>query len=207
MPMNDPELVTRASRFHPWDAMAPAALSGILDRGPFRLTAETGCGGSTIVFSHASEHHVAFAIQGENRTISKLREQDDFRADTVNFIEGESKHTLPEYRFEEELDLMLLDGPHAYPLPQIEFAYLFPHLKVGGSLVIDDIQIPSVHELFTFLKIEPSVALEEVRVRTAFFRRINAVETGPDGWMLQGINRHTVWRYSWRDKLRKLLRR
>ena len=102
--------------------MAPTALSGILDRGPFRFTAETGCGGSTIVLSHASERHTAFAIEGENRTISELRKQGDFRADTVTFMEGESKLTLPEYRYEEELDLVLLDGPHAYPLPQIEFA-------------------------------------------------------------------------------------
>ena len=84
------ELVARASRFHPWDAMAPAALSGILDRGPFGCSAETGSGGSTIVLSHASKRHVAFAIEGENRTISELREHSDFRAGNVTFIEGES---------------------------------------------------------------------------------------------------------------------
>jgi hypothetical protein len=115
MPMNDPELVTRASHFHPWDAMAPTALSGILDRRPFRFTAETGCGGSTIVLSHASARHIAFAIEGENQTISELRRQSEFRPESVTFIEGESKQTLPEYRFEEQLDLVLLDGPHAYP--------------------------------------------------------------------------------------------
>jgi precorrin-6B methylase 2 len=205
--MNNPELVTRSSRFHPWDAMAPTALTGILDRGPFRFTAETGCGGSTIVLSHSSKRHTAFAIEGENRTISALRKEDDFRADTVTFIEGESKDTLPEYSFEEELDLVVLDGPHAYPLPQIEFAYLFPHVRVGGWLVIDDIQIPSVYELFAFLKMEPSVVLEEVRFRTAFFRRVSVVDAGPDGWTLQGMNRSTLWRYSWRDRLRRLLRR
>lgn len=205
--MDDHEFVVRASRFHAWDAMAPAALFGILERGPFHSSAETGCGGSTIVLSHASRRHVAFAIEGENRTISELRKQSDFRAGAVAFIEGESRDTLPQYRFEEPLDLALLDGPHAYPLPQIEFAYLFPHLKTGGWLVIDDIQIPSVYELFTFLKQEPTVALEEVRVRTAFFRRIGVVDAGPDGWTLQGMNRHIVWRYSWRDRLRKLLRR
>jgi hypothetical protein len=205
--MNDPELVTRASCFHPWDAMAPTALSGILDRGPFRFTAETGCGGSTIVLSHASGRHIAFAIEGENQTISKLRRHSEFRPESVTFIEGESKQTLFGYRFEEQLDLVLLDGPHAYPLPQIEFAYLFPHVRVGGWLVIDDIQIPSVYELFAFLKMEPSVVLEEVRLRTAFFRRVSVVDAGPDGWTLQGMNRRTVWRYSWRDRLRRLLRR
>jgi hypothetical protein len=63
--MRDPNLIVAASRFHPWDAMAPAGLSGILRRGPFRSSVETGCGGSSIVLSHASDHHIAFAIEGK----------------------------------------------------------------------------------------------------------------------------------------------
>lgn len=203
--MDDPNLVARASGFHPWDAMAPAALAGILQRGPFRASAETGCGGSTMVLSQASHRHIAFAIEGANRTITELRKQSDLRMETVIFVEGETRDTLPGYRFEDELDLALLDGPHAYPLPQIEFAYLFPRIRLGGWLVMDDIQIPSVYELFHFLQREPSVVLEEVVVRTAFFRKASAAEPSPDGWALQGMNRHTIWRYSWRDRLRRML--
>jgi len=205
--MHDSKLIARASGFHRWDAMAPAALSGILKRGPFRSSAETGCGGSTIVLSHASDRHTAFAIEGEYLTITELRKQGDCRTENVVFVEGETKDTLPGYKFEDEVDLVLLDGPHAYPLPQIEFAYLFPRLRQGGWLVVDDIQIPSVYELFHFLERESSVVLEEVAVRTAFFRRISAAEHGPDGWTLQGMNRHTIMRYSWRDRLRRLLGR
>jgi precorrin-6B methylase 2 len=205
--MQDLDLVKRASGFHPWDAMSPMALSAILNRGPFRSTAETGCGGSTIVLSHASDRHTAFAIDGKDRTISELRKQSDLRTGKVTFVEGETKDTLPRYRFEGELDLVLLDGPHAYPLPQIEFAYLFPWIRLGGWLVVDDVQIPSVYEIFDFLRKEPPVVLEEVVVRTAFFRRTGAAEHSPDGWARQGINRHTVLRYSWRDRLRTLLGR
>ncbi len=203
--MHDPHLIVRASGFHPWDAMAPAALSGILQRGPFRSSVETGCGGSTIVLSHASDQHVAFAIEGKDRTITELCKQSDLRTENVIFVEGETKDTLPGYQFEGEVDLVLLDGPHAYPLPQIEFAYLFPRIRLGGWLVVDDIQIPSVYELFHFLEMESAVALEEVAVRTAFFRRISTVGHSPDGWALQGINRHSILRYSWRDRLRRLL--
>jgi len=201
------DLVKRASGFHPWDAMSPMALSAILKRGPFRSTVETGCGGSTIVLSHASDRHMAFAIDGKDRTISELRKHSDLRTGKVTFVEGETKDTLPPYRFESELDLVLLDGPHAYPLPQIEFAYLFPWIRLGGWLVVDDVQIPSVYEIFDFLRKEPPVVLEEVVVRTAFFRRTGAAEHSPDGWARQGINRHTVLRYSWRDRLRTLLGR
>src|SRR6185437_2459303 len=142
----------RAAEFHPWDAMAPAALHGLVRRGPFAASCETGCGGSTIVLSHLSKRHVAFAIEGENRTITGLRDHPDLRGEAVAFVEGESRVTIPAYSFAGLLDLALLDGPHAYPLPQVEFAYLFPRLRMGGWLVLDDIQIPSVHELFRFLR-------------------------------------------------------
>jgi precorrin-6B methylase 2 len=205
--MHDSNLIARAGGFHPWDAMAPAALSGILKRGPFRSSVETGCGGSTIVLSHASDRHIAFAIEGTDRTITDLRMQSDLRTENAIFVEGETRDTLPGYQFEGEVDLVLLDGPHAYPLPQIEFAYLFPRLRLGGWLVVDDIQIPSVYELFHFLEKESSVVLEEVAVRTAFFRRVGAAKHGPDGWELQGMNRRTILRYAWRDRLRRMLGR
>ncbi|MGA2136144.1 MAG: class I SAM-dependent methyltransferase [Bryobacteraceae bacterium] len=205
--MHNPNLIARASAFHPWDAMAPAALSAILRHGPFRNSVETGCGGSTIVLSHASEHHIAFAIEGDDHTISELRRQTDFRNANVIFVEGQTKDTLPGYRFDDAVDFVLLDGPHAYPLAQIEFAYLFPQLRVGGWLVLDDIQIPSVHELFRFLRKEPYLVLEEIALRTAFFRRIGTFEGGPDGWASQGINAHAIFRYAWKDRLRHWLGR
>src|SRR5580658_7949371 len=105
--MKTEDLVTRASGFHPWDAMTPMALSAILERGPFRATVETGCGGSTIVLSHASDRHTAFAIEGEDRTISELRKQSDLRGDNVVFVEGQTKDTVPQYQFGGELDLVL----------------------------------------------------------------------------------------------------
>jgi precorrin-6B methylase 2 len=204
-PMVQGDLIQTASNFHPWDAMAPAALSSIAKRGPFRLSVETGCGGSTIVFSQLSQRHIAFAIEGENRTISQLRAHPDLKPEAVVFVEGETRDTTHSYDIPQAIDMLLLDGPHAYPLPQVEFAFLFPHLKAGGWIVIDDIQIPTVYELFRFLKRDPEVVLEEVVVRTAFFRRVSILDNGPDGWQLQPINRHTILHYSWRDQLRKML--
>jgi precorrin-6B methylase 2 len=206
------DLIARAAAFHPWDAMAPTALSGIAERAcrrPLLATAETGCGGSTIVLSHLSRRHTVFAIEGENHTISELSRHADLERSRVEFVNGLSKETLPAHRFEDALDLVLLDGPHAYPLPQIEYAYLFPHLRTGGWLILDDLQIRSVHELFRFLRQEPGLELEEVVARTAFFRKTGegaAIEAGPDGWWLQGMNRRPVLRYSWRDLLRKAIR-
>lgn len=196
-------LIGRAVQFHPWDAMAPTALEGVAKRGPFEFSAETGCGGSTILFSQISKHHTAFAIEGTDQTITGLKQHPDFHAETVSFVEGETKRTLPPYAFERRLDLALLDGPHAYPLPQLEFAYLFPQIREGGWIVLDDVQIPSVHELVQFLRKESSMVLEEVVVRTAFFRKVQECDFGPDGWQHQGMNRRGILRYSWRERLRR----
>ena len=195
--MHEPDLVERAGNFHPWDAMSPAALSGILRRGPLPVFGGNGMQRQhDLVLSQASDRHVAFAIEGEDRTITELRGQGDLRAGNVIFVEGETRDTLPRYVFEGELDFVLLDGPHAYPMPQVEFAHLFPRIRIGGWLVLDDIQIPSVYELFRFLERESAVVLEEVAVRTAFFRRVGVMGYGPDGWERQGMNRRTILRYS-----------
>lgn len=118
------------------------------------------------------------------------------KTENVIFVEGEAKNILPRQQFKGDVDLVLLDGPHAYPLPQIEFGLLLSPdqggRKAGGGV-------------FHFLEKESSVVLEEVAVRTAFFRRVRPAERGPDGWALEGMNQHTILRYSLRDRLRRLL--
>lgn len=200
------QLILRASHYHPWDAMAPAALEAIAARGPFRASAETGCGGSTIVLSRLSPHHTVFAIEGENNTISNLKRHPDLESANAHFVEGETSASLPNRVLPFPLQFVLLDGPHAYPLPQLEFEYLFPCLDIGGWIALDDIQIPSVHELYRFLRSEPCVAFEDVVVRTAFFQKQSAHRNGPDGWQDQRSNRHPILRYSWRDRLRDWLK-
>lgn len=148
-----------------------------------------------------------FAIEGADRTISDLRAHADLRGERVVFVEGETRCTLPSHAFADRLDLVLLDGPHAYPLPQLEYVYLFPQVRVGGWMVLDDIQIPSVHELFRFMKMESTVVLEQVIVRTAFFRKVRESAPGPDDWQRQGLNARSILRYSWRDRLRRTIRR
>jgi len=93
MAYESPEIVD-ACQFHPWDAMAPVALAAIVRRGPFKATAETGCGGSTILLSRASRLHTVFAIEGADRTISTLQQHPQLRGEAVVFVDCETKHTL-----------------------------------------------------------------------------------------------------------------
>jgi hypothetical protein len=58
---------------------------------------------------------------------------------------------------------------------------------VGGYLVLDDVQLPSVRNLFLFLKKEKNWRLETVIDNTAFFVKF-AEEIVIDDWQNQGIN-------------------
>jgi hypothetical protein len=129
------------------------------------------------------------------------------RPDVVTFVEGPTQATLPAYRFTEKLQLVLLDGPHAYPFPDLEYYFLYPHLETGALLILDDIHIPTVHNLFEFLRRDAMFELEEVVEKTAFFTRTGAPVFDPfgDGWQDQNYNARPLLRYVWRERIRKLL--
>ena len=116
---------------------------------------------------------------------------------------------LPLYRFPEKLQLAVIDGPHAYPFPDLEYYYLYPHLETGALLVLDDIHIRSINNLFQFLRSDAMFRLDEVVGTTAFFTRTDAPAFDPagDGWSQQGYNGRTLLRYDWRSTLRSVLPR
>jgi hypothetical protein len=114
---------------------------------------------------------------------------------------------LPRQQFPEKLQLVLIDGPHAYPFPDLEYYFLYPHLDIGGLLILDDIQIRSIHNLFAFLCADSMFRLDEVVRSTAFFTRTDAPTFDPtgDGWQEQRYNVPTLIRYDWRSRLRSAL--
>jgi hypothetical protein len=65
-----------------------------------------------------------------------------------------------------------------------------PHLKVGGILAIDDLQIPSVKALYRFLLNEPAYRLERiVGIGTAALRKVKRVQTSAESdWDSQSMN-------------------
>ena len=126
------------------------------------------------------------------------------RKNIVRFVEGPTQQTLPEQHFDEKFQVVLLDGPHAYPFPDLEYYFLYPHLDTGGLLILDDIHIPTIHNLFWFLRRDAMFDLDEVVHTTAFFTRTDAATFNPygDGWWEQSANRGTLYRYTWKEKLK-----
>jgi len=160
------------------------------------VTAETGAGASTAVFSQISARHYAFTNDAES--VTRLTVSPLVRSDTVRFVVGPSQRTLPATQLPKPLDAALLDGPHAYPFPELEYFHLYPQLRPGGLLVLDDLQIPTVRGLYRFLCRDEMFALDRRVGRTAFFRRTEAPTFSPwgDGWERQRANqrRVQVWR-------------
>ena len=151
---------------------------------------ETGSGASTLLFSHFSKHHTVFALDNEDGSISNIRENPLLQKNTITFVQGPTQKTLPFYQFKEPLQAALIDGPHGYPFPDLEYYYIYPHLEADALLVVDDIHIRSIHNLFSFLKSDKMFHLERVVERTAFFRRTTVTTFDPlgDGWWEQGYN-------------------
>jgi len=150
---------------------------------------ETGAGKSTLLLSHLSERHLVFAVNDGNSLASPL-ESPLLRRETVEFIEGPSQRTLMGYGFTEPLQLAFIDGPHGFPFPNLEYWKIYPHLDTGALLVIDDIHIPTIRQLFDFLREDEMFTLIETVGKTAFFERTAAPTFSPwqDGWWLQAYN-------------------
>ncbi len=162
-----------------------AAALGVIEN-----SVETGSGKTTLLLSHLSKHHRVFAVDA-GQSISHVRSSPLFAANTVTFVEGPTQRTLPKFDFVDRQQLVLLDGPHGYPFPDLEYFYLYPTLDTGALLIVDDIRIPTVRRMFDIIAADDMFeTLEVVDGNTAFLRRTDAPLVHPesDSWWLQGYN-------------------
>jgi hypothetical protein len=86
---------------------------------------ETGSGKTTLLLSHLSADHTVFAIDEydgvETRSIGNVRASPLLESSRVRFVEGPTQLTLPRHEFPHTLQLALIDGPHGYPFPDLEY--------------------------------------------------------------------------------------
>lgn len=154
-----------------------------------RHSVETGAGKTTLLMSHLSEHHTVFALD-DGESLSRTRQSVLLRRERVEFVEGPSQHTLLNHEIAQPLQLAIVDGPHGFPFPNLEYWKLYPHLETGALLVIDDIHIPTIRQLFDFVREDAMFSLLETVGKTAFFERTAAPTFPPfgDGWWDQQYN-------------------
>jgi SAM-dependent methyltransferase len=145
----------------------------IADRvGPDSRTLETGAGSSTLVFALRGARHTA--VSPSEPEIQRIR---DYAANrgidlgTVEFVVKPSESYLPNAALS-DLDLVLLDGKHAFPWPMVDWFFTADALKRGGLLLLDDAQVRPVAVVVDFLAADP--AWEPVRDfggKTRVFRK------------------------------------
>ena len=188
------QIVALPPDWHGAGSLKSGVLKAIARHGQgldLRCTAETGSGKSSLLFSHLAHRHLVFAMDDGNGSVRRVQESPLLKPGVVEFIEGPTQKTVPAYDFSEPLQMVMLDGPHGYPFHHLEYYYVYPHLAEGGVLIVDDIDIPSIYDMYRFLKRDDMFALIDVVHTTAFFRRTAAPVFNPlaDGWWLQGYNK------------------
>jgi Methyltransferase domain len=103
------------------------------------------------------------------------------------------------------LDFVFIDGAHRYPFAEIDYHFTEQKLKVGGYMVIDDVHMPSVKQLYRFLKKEKNWKLDELVGNTAFFIKTSE-EILINDWQNQGINEYFLHYSNWRFKMVKFIK-
>jgi hypothetical protein len=206
--------------WHAHGSFGPQVLRAIVAHAEGRRilhSAETGTGKSTLLLSHLSRDHTTFTVNdaGPGGSLAAVLGSDLLNRAAFHLIEGPSQRTLPRFEFREPLQFALLDGPHGYPFPELEYYFIYPHLAPDALLVIDDIHIPTIFNLYRFLKEEPMFELLECVDNTAFFRRTTMPTADPlgDSWWLQPYNirrfpiSRSPVRRGWRELRRQVTRR
>lgn len=162
-----------------------------------KTTAETGCGKSTILFSRVADRHRAFCFDDsstEGSSVDYFLHSRSANLEAVEFVFGPTQQTVPATAHPELYDCVLLDGPHAYPFPDLEYFYFYPHVRPGGFLVVDDVHIATIGNLVAFLQEDDMWRLESQIATTMIFRRTDAPLFDPfgDGWWTQRYNQRRV---------------
>ena len=184
--------------FHSWDS-GEIANFGVSDKVVKYIysklksgfsTIETGSGKSTFAFLTAGCNHIAISPNKlEEERIRKYCQENNIES-KFKFICGSSTEELPSLVNEiNHFDLIFIDGAHRYPFAEIDYHYTEKKLRVEGYLVLDDVHLPSVRNLFLFLKKEKNWQLETIIEHTAFFIKTSE-EVVIDDWQNQGINQN-----------------
>jgi hypothetical protein len=155
-------------------AVAPEVLRFIEDSvSQSSKTLETGAGLSTLVFALRGAAHIAVTpSKPEINCIRDYAAENAISLDSVRFICEPSEKYLPRGEIT-DLDLVLLDGKHAFPWPMVDWFYSADRLKPGGLMLIDDAQMRSVGVLRDFMSIDPAWNLvKDFAGKTVVFRKM-----------------------------------
>jgi predicted O-methyltransferase YrrM len=164
-------------------------------------TLETGAGLSTVLLALLGAHHTAVtSVPAEVERITAYCRRRSVPTDRLRIIVGPSQDVLPVLCTttpgpSNGLDLVLIDGSHAFPVPFLDWYYTAGLLRVGGLLVVDDTQLWTCGVLRDFLLAEPGWEPVAELKRTAVLRKTRE-HVHDESWVRQPYvtARSSVWR-------------
>ena len=117
-----------------------------------------------------------------------------FRSERVRFRIGSSPEVLRTWEGR-PLDLVLVDGAHAFPYPTLDWWFLAPYVKIGGLMLLDDAYMPPVAAVVDHVRGSSAWTLEEPpSFRTAVARKL-AEEVPDPEWKGERIGGRMSFRY------------
>jgi len=160
------------------------AIDGLVDRQS--RTLETGCGLSTALFAvRGTRHTCVTRFQEEVDRISAYLKAHDIDNGRITFVVGNSQDVLPSLRIE-PVDVVLIDGQHAFPIPFIDWYYCNQLLRTGGTMIVDDTQIWTGRILRQFLSAQPELRRSnDFFGRAASFQKLGHADA--EGWAGQPL--------------------
>jgi predicted O-methyltransferase YrrM len=148
-------------------------------------TLETGSGYTTVVFASIARRHIAVAPAAtEFAAIRAFCQEEGISLTSLDERVARSQDVLPTGDWA-DLDGVLIDGDHSFPLPFLDYYFLADRVREGGLLLVDDCQLRTGHVLRQFLVEEPG--WEHVRDlgKTAAFRRTSGPAPTSRWWVDQ----------------------
>jgi predicted O-methyltransferase YrrM len=151
---------------------------GIIERlaRPGDRTLETGAGLSTALLALlGADHTVVTPEVTEVRRLKAYCARHAIPTDRVRFEIGHSQDVLPVLA-PGQLDLVVIDGSHSFPIPFLDWYFCAAHLREGGFVLIDDTQLWTGRVLQDFLAAESGWSHEYSPDRAAVFRKVKAFD-------------------------------
>jgi predicted O-methyltransferase YrrM len=121
--------------------------------GPGAVTLETGTGLSTIVILRrgVARHISVTPYAAEFEAVRAYCASAGIPTGAWQPVTASSLDWLPSATLP-ALDLVLIDGAHAFPAPFVDWCYTAGSLRVGGLVVVDDLQLVTARILADFLR-------------------------------------------------------
>jgi predicted O-methyltransferase YrrM len=153
---------------------------------PQAVTLETGTGLSTVVILRrgVARHISVTPYANEFEVVRTYCGQVGIPTGAWQAVAESSLQWLPAAKLP-ALDLVLIDGAHAFPAPFVDWCYTAGSLKVGGLMVVDDLQLVTARILADFMRADQR--WDEVRrdQRFAVYRKRVHPLTDERDWQAQ----------------------